>query len=133
MNRRTFLYSGAVASATLAFPRFERLLASTGGSGWRTFEVTTRVEVLEPSGTTFVWLPAALLKETPYQKTLSNTFQAEGGAAELVLNKEDEYGIVTAKFPEGVRPVLTLTSKVMTRDVAVEVTKPGRSSGGRSP
>jgi len=133
MNRRTFLYSGAVASATLAFPRFERLLASTGGSGWRTFEVTTRVEVLEPSGTTFVWLPAALLKETPYQKTLSNTFQAEGGAAELVLNKEDDYGIVTAKFPEGVRPVLTLTSKVMTRDVAVDVTKPGRSSGGRSP
>jgi transglutaminase-like putative cysteine protease len=126
MNRRTFLYSGAIASASLTLPRSARLFASTDPSGWRTFEVTTRVEVLSPSGTTFVWLPAALLKETRYQKTLSNTFHAEGGTAELVVNKEDDYGIVTAKFPEGVRPVLTLTSKVSTRDVAVDVTKPGR-------
>src|SRR5262245_19154631 len=119
MNRRTFLYSGAVASATLAMPRSARLFASTG-SGWRTFEVTTRVEVLSPSGTTLVWLPAALLNETRYQRTLSNTFQAEGGTADLVVNREDGYGIVTAKFREGARPVLTLTSKVMTRDVEVD-------------
>src|SRR5262245_48861607 len=126
MNRRTFLYSGAVASATLALPRSARVFASTGGSVWRTFEVTTRVEVLSPSGTTFVWLPAALLNETRYQRTLSNTFQAEGGTADLVVNKEDEYGIVAAKFEEGARPVLTLTSKVMTRDLEVDVKKPGR-------
>ena len=117
MNRRTFLYSGAVASAGLAFPKSARLFASTNEPGWRTFEVITRVEVLNPSGTTFVWLPAALLKNTRYQTTLSNTFQAEGGTAELVVNKEDDYGIVTAKFPEGAHPVLTLTSRVMTRDV----------------
>src|SRR5262245_47189282 len=100
MNRRTFLYSGAVASATLTVPRPVRLFASTGEPRLRTFEVTTRVEVLNPSGTTLVWLPAALLNETRYQKTLSNTFQAEGGTAELVVNKEDEYGIVTARFPD---------------------------------
>ena len=126
MNRRTFIYSSAVASARLALPRSSRLFASTGESGWRTFEVTTRVEVLNSSGATFVWLPAALLKETRYQKTLSNTFQAEGGTAELVVNKEDEYGIVAGKFPEGARPVLTLTSKVSTRDVSVDVAKQGR-------
>jgi transglutaminase-like putative cysteine protease len=126
MNRRTFIYSGAVASATLALPRPGRLFASTSEAGWRTFEVTTRVEILNPTGATYMWLPAALLKNTRYQTTLSNTFQAEGGAAELVVNKDDDYGIVTAKFPEGVRPVLTLTSKVSTRDVAVDVTKPGR-------
>ena len=126
MNRRTFIYSGAVASATLALPRPGRLFATTNEPGWRTFEVTTRVEILNPTGTTYVWLPAALLKNTRYQTTLSNTFQAEGGTAEMVVNKDDDYGIVTAKFPEGARPVLTMTNKVMTRDVAVDVTKPGK-------
>jgi hypothetical protein len=35
---------------------------------WRMFEVTTRVQILKPSGSAQVWLPAALLGETPYHK-----------------------------------------------------------------
>jgi hypothetical protein len=127
MNRRTFLYTGAVASATLSLPRGLRAFATTDrAAGWRTYEATTRVEVLNPSGTTRVWLPAALLKETRYQKTLSNVFHAEGGTVEMVENKDDDYGIVSATFPPGATPVLTLTCRAMTKDVAVDVTAPGR-------
>ena len=81
---------------------------------WRTFEVTTRVEVLKPSGTTRVWLPAALL--APFQRTLANDFKAEGGTAELVENKADVLGIVVAEFPAGVKPAVTLTSRITTRN-----------------
>jgi len=120
MDRRQFLKSAAAASATLALPRVGRALGqASADSGWRTFEVTTRVELLSPSGPSLVWLPAAQLKETPYQKTLANTVGAEGGAAELV--KYDGFGIVTGKYGAGARPVLTLTSRVSTRNYTVDL------------
>ena len=50
----------------------------TTSGRWRTFQVTTRVEVLKPSGATRVWVPAALISETPFQKTLANTFNCRG-------------------------------------------------------
>ena len=78
-----------------------------------------------------MWLPAALLRETPYQKTLANTFQAEGGTAELVEHKADALGIVAAKFPEGAKPVLTLTSRVSTQNYAVDLSAARQGAEGR--
>ena len=71
MNRREFLQAAGVASASLALLKTERLEAEES-AGWRTFEVTTRVEVLNPSGATRVWVPTAQVSGTPYQKVLSN-------------------------------------------------------------
>ena len=128
MNRRDFVRSAGAVSAVLALPRAARLFAlGEGPGGWRTFEATTRVEILKTSGETFVWLPAALLRETPYQKTLANTFHAEGGTAELVENKADALGIVTARFPAGAKPVLTLTCRVSTRNYSVDLSAPGKA------
>ncbi|HTO76704.1 MAG TPA: transglutaminase domain-containing protein [Thermoanaerobaculia bacterium] len=129
MNRRTFLKSTGAISASLALPGTRRLLAlgETRADGWRVFEVTTRVEVLKPSGTTLVWLPTPLLDETPFQKTLASDFHAEGGSAELVRKPEDALGIVAAKFPDGVRPVLTSTCRVATRDYSVDLSAPGKA------
>ena len=128
MNRREFLQSAGAVSAAIALPTTPRLLALAGTTrGWRTFEVTTRVEILKPSGATRVWLPAALIREAPFQKTLANDFRAEGGTVELVANRADAVGIVSASFPEGVRPVLTLTSRVSTRDYAVDLAAPGKA------
>src|SRR5262245_11566769 len=127
MNRRSFLRSAGAISASLALPRSARLLALARPSApWRTFEVTTRVEVRKPSGVTYVWLPAALLRDTPFQKTISNEFRAEGGTAELVKKETDALGIVSARFPEGAKPVVTLTSRVQTRNYAVDLAAPGK-------
>ena len=131
MNRRKFLQSAGVVSASLALPKSARLLALVQSPGsWRTFEVTASVEVLNPSGTTRVWLPAALLRDTVFQKTLANDFRAEGGKVELVENKADALGIVAATFPAGVKPVLTLTSRVSTRDYAVDLATPAKAGKG---
>src|SRR5580704_5276919 len=120
MNRRDFLRSSGAVSAALAFPKTGRLLAQGAGSdSWRTFEVRMRVEILKSSGATRVWLPAALSGKTPFQKTLSNEFSAEGGTARMVEGKDDAVGIVVAEFPAGVKPVLTLTSRVATKNYAV--------------
>jgi transglutaminase-like putative cysteine protease len=135
MNRRYFVRSAGAVSASLAFPRTSRLLAEgTTSGGWRTFEVKTRVEILKSSGATRVWLPAALSTKTPFQKTLSNEFRAEGGNGRIVESRADGLGIIAAEFPAGVTPVLTLTSRVATRNYAVDLTTPGRGaeSGNRA-
>jgi transglutaminase-like putative cysteine protease len=127
MNRRDFLRSAGIASASLALPKSARLFAqSITPNHWRTFELTTRAEILTSSGTTRVWLPTALIEETPYQRTLANRFNAEGGTAKMVESKADALGIVTAEFPAGVKPVLTLTSRIATRNYAVDLSAPAK-------
>ncbi len=125
MNRRDFVRS---AAASLAFPKPGCLLAETDPSaGWRTFEVKTRVEIASSSGAR-VWLPAALTAETPYQKTLANEFKAERGAARIVRSSADGLAIIAAEFPAGATPVLTLTSRVATRNYSVDLSSPRRGS-----
>src|SRR5690242_16123623 len=128
MNRRDFLRSAGVVSAGFVFPELGQVAEAVPSERWRTFEVKTRVEILKPSGKTRVWLPGALLGRTPFQRTLSNEFSAEGGRAKLVEGKADGLGIVAAEFPAGVRPVVTLTSRVETRDYAVDLSTSGTVS-----
>jgi transglutaminase-like putative cysteine protease len=118
MNRRTFL------SSTACIALSGRL--SAADDAWRTFEVTTRVEILKLSGITRIWLPAPLTVNTPFQKTLANQFTAEGGKAQIIKNPADALGILTAEFPSGARPVLTLTSRVTTKNHAIDLSAPGK-------
>ena len=129
MNRRDFLRSAGVAAAALAMPKMGRAgQASTASAGgWRTFEVTTHVEVLKPSGVTRIWLPEALIVDTPFQKTLANTSSAEGRGTKVVENRPDALGILAAEFPDGVAPVLMLTSRVQLRNIAVDLSAPGKA------
>jgi transglutaminase-like putative cysteine protease len=106
----------------------ERALAEDAtSSGSRTFELKTRVEIAKSAEATRVWLPAALITETPFQKTLSNEFNADGGVAVVVRARADGLGIIAAEFPAGVTPILTLTSRVATRDYAVDLTAPAKT------
>jgi transglutaminase-like putative cysteine protease len=126
MNRRNFLQSGGIVSVSLAFAKARQLLSQvTTADRWRSFQVTTCVEVLKPSGTTRIWVPAALISETPFQKTLANTFNSEGGTARLVESKTDALGIIAAEFPAGVRPILTVTSRIATKDYVADLNARG--------
>jgi transglutaminase-like putative cysteine protease len=119
MNRRHFLRSAGAVAASFGFPN------AVASEGWRTFEVTTRVEVLKPSGTTRVWLPMGLLSDAPFQRTLANEFSAEGGTARIVKAGADGLGIVAAEFPAGVKPVLTLITRVATKNYTVDLSTSG--------
>jgi transglutaminase-like putative cysteine protease len=129
MNRRDFLQSGSIVSASLVFAKAGRLFSQAPTvDRWRTFQVTTRVEVIKASGTTRIWLPAALIREAPFQKTLANTFNCEGGTAKMVESKDDALGIIAAEFPSGVRPILTLTSRIATKNHAVDFSAPSKAT-----
>ncbi len=128
MNRRDFLCSASIAAAGIALPKTSRWIAPNAASdGWRTFEVTTHVEVLKTSGGTRIWVPGALIVETPFQKTLSNTFSAEGGSAKLVESKTDALSIIAAEFASGIKPSLTVTSRVATKNAVVDLSAPGHA------
>jgi transglutaminase-like putative cysteine protease len=125
MNRREFLTYASGAALGAALSKVDQALAHTPESAaWRTFEVTTRVEVLKPSGATRIWLPAALLGETPFQRTLANEFKADGGTAKLVEGQADAIGIVVAEFAAGAKPSVTLTSRVATKNYSIDLSKP---------
>jgi transglutaminase-like putative cysteine protease len=129
MNRRDFVRSAGAVSASLAFSKMACLPAEGAPSnGWRTFEVKTHVEILNPSGVTRVWLPVAFIGKTPFQQTLSNIFAAEGGSGRIVEVRGDGLGILTAEFPAGVKPALTLTSRVATRNYAIDLSAPRRGA-----
>ena len=127
MNRRAFLRSTSAVCAGLAFTKSTPLFADASSPGWRTFEVVTRVEVLKPNGVTHIWLPAALIRETPYQKTLSNRFTADGGTAKLTTDKQSVLGIVSATYPANAKPVLTLTSHVSLKNYSVDLSSPSKA------
>ena len=124
MNRRELLTSAGIGTATLAFRGASLLFAE---SGWRTFEVVTRVEVMRPSGPTRVWVPTPLAIEMPFQKRAANTFKADGGTARIVEAKPDALGILVVDFPAGVQPLVTLTNRVATRDYSVDLGRGTRS------
>jgi transglutaminase-like putative cysteine protease len=128
MKRRHFLRSAGVASVAMIFPKAGRLFAEgTTAEAWRTFEVTTTVQVLKPSGTTRIWIPAALVRPAPFQKTLANDFKADGGTAKLIESMQDSLGIIAAEFPSGVTPMLTATSRITTRNFTVDLSLPGKA------
>src|SRR6266481_3421469 len=118
MNRRDFLQNAGAASAGLVLAK---PMLTKPAADWRRFEVMTRVEVLKPVGATRIWVPAALLQQTPYQQTLANTFNAPGAKARFVERADDALGLVAAEFPAGAPAVVTVTSRVATRNVSVDV------------
>jgi transglutaminase-like putative cysteine protease len=59
--------------------------------------------------------------ETPFQKTLANTFNCEGGTVKVVESKTDGLGIIAAEFPAGVKPLLTVTSRISTKNCAIDL------------
>jgi transglutaminase-like putative cysteine protease len=128
MNRRDFLRSTGMASAA-ALPALGPALAraeSGRGEAWRVFDVTTRVEILKPEGVTRVWVPTPLLEDTPFQKTLGNAFDAQGGTARLEKDPRYGAGMVAAEWAEGTKPVLVHTARFATRNIAVDTTLPRR-------
>ena len=133
MQRRDFLRFAGLASSGAVLPAaISRAFAQSPADRWRIFEVTTRVEVLKPAGKTRVWLPTPLTVDTPYQKSLGSTFNAEGAAGSAASDPAWGLGMVWAEWETGAKPVLTLVSRFATRDVAVDLAKPIKVAGDRA-
>lgn len=92
--------------------------------------MTTRVHVLRPVGVTRIWLPKALIAETPFQRHIASVVTCDGGSTRTIANRPEALGIVAAEFPRGTEPMLTLRTRVATRDWAVGDARAARVAGG---
>ncbi len=133
MHRRDFLRFAGLSSTGLLLPATAtRAFAQSPTDRWRTFEVTTRVEVLKPAGTTRVWVPTPLTVDTPYQKSLGTVFNAEGAEGRVASDAHWGLGLVWAEWAQGAKPAITIVSRFATRDVAVDLSKPEGDTASRA-
>jgi transglutaminase-like putative cysteine protease len=126
MDRRAFLKTTALASVGAGLLRMPGTAAgAASGDQWRLFEVTTRVEVLNPTGVTRAWIPLPLAPDTDYHKTLGRTWSGNEDGARLVRDAKYGTALVVAEWAAGTRaPALEVVTRVATRDRQVDLTGP---------
>ena len=89
-------------------------------AGWRTFEVTTTVQLREPGGDATLWLPLPSV-DTPWQRTLETSWSGNSSSAQLDADGDTGARILVAKFGAATaQPTLVLTNRVQTQNRAVD-------------
>src|SRR5574340_978124 len=129
MQRREFLWSSVALAAGTMWPAGRALAAFSPSpdSGWRTFEVTHRVEVLQPEGTTRVWLPLPSVQEQDWIRNMGNLCQGNALTARVLRNPEYGAEMLYAEWASDEKPVLEVTSRFATRDRAVDLQRSGKA------
>ena len=95
-------------------------------NGWRVFEVSMRAEVLRGGSETRVWLPLPSLDEAAWIRPMGNLWQ--GNAANMQIARDPVYGaqmLVATWGAETAAPVVEVTSRIATRDRAIDFSQPG--------
>ena len=130
MQRREFLWTSAALAAGVMWPQGRSMAAfnPTRDNGWRVFEVTHRVEVMQPEGTTRVWLPLPSVQEEGWIRNMGNLWQGNALTARLLRNPEYGAEMLYAEWEAGEKPVLEVTSRVATRDRAIDLARPGQAA-----
>jgi len=124
MERREFLKRGLTVSAGIALGGLQKFtgLASGNEAKWRTFEVTTRLEVTEPIGAVRAWVPVPLTVNTDYFKREPDSWTGNYKAARAVQYDKHGTGMVFAEWAPGEKaPSLEVKSRFMTRDRQVDL------------
>ena len=124
MRRRNFI--GAVSSAlfSAALGRSLRSARADQEPVWRSFEVKTTINVREAAGVTRAWLPIPAVRSA-YQRVLGNLWEGNVRSARIVADPASYTTMLYAQWARGqAQPMIELTSRVDTRDVQVDFTKP---------
>ena len=125
MNRRDFIKGGLTVSAGLALgiPKITDL-AYANDAKWRTFEVTTRLEVTDPVGAVRAWVPVPLTTNTDYFKREPDSWTGNYKSAKAVQYDKYGTGMVFAEWAPGEKaPSMEVKSRFTTRDRQVDLNR----------
>ena len=130
MQRREFLWSSVALAAGVMWPagRAGAAFNPSPEGGWRTFEVTHRVELLQPEGTSRVWLPLPSVQQDDWIRNMGNQWQGNALSARLQRNAEYGAEMLYAEWAPGEKPVLEVTSRFATRDRAIDLEGAGKAA-----
>src|SRR5689334_9567218 len=88
--------------------------------GWRSFEVSTTVQLRAGNEPATVWLPIAAL-DTPWQRTLGSSWSGNASSMRVVADGDTGARILVARFESTVaEPTVVLVDKVQTQSRAVD-------------
>jgi len=133
--RRAFLQTSAAALSASALPltawaqtaapaaSVNRTFTPTPGT-WRTFEVTTRVDIAKPQGATKVWLPIPSIN-SDWQRSLESSYSSNG---QTKMSVDGKYGarMLQVEFAAAEpQPFVELTSRVQTQNRAQDLSTKG--------
>ncbi|MEK9953717.1 MAG: transglutaminase domain-containing protein [Curvibacter sp.] len=125
--RRHFLMNAAALAAAYTAPQVQAQPAAAARSrsftprpgAWRTFEVTTRVDVQQAEGQTRVWLPVPSI-DSDWQRSVASHYASNG---QTRMTSDARYGarLLQIEFAPGeTKPWVELSSRIQTRDRAID-------------
>lgn len=129
LARRQFLKKTTLAAVVTAFPAINfaqdsapaREFSPQSGQ-WRTFDVTTRIDISKPDGATRVWVPLPSVN-SDWQQSLDSRFTSNG-KTELISNVKDGASLLYAEFAaDQAAPFVEVTSRVQTQNRSVDWTR----------
>jgi transglutaminase-like putative cysteine protease len=127
--RRSLLKGAAAACALSGVPSFALAQASSPATRrfepqagqWRTFEVTTRVDLADAKGPARVWLPVPSIN-SDWQRSLESSYQSNG-SSRMTSDGVDGARMLYTQFAAGVTPFVELTSRVQTQSRFVDISQ----------
>lgn len=124
MSRRDLVKATAASLMLAALPSVRAQEAARRfepkPQGWRTFEVTTTVQLRDAKGEAILWLPVPSL-DTPWQRTLDSSWSGNSSDVRLAADGDTGARVLVARFDAGTPlPTVVLTNRVQTQNRAVD-------------
>lgn len=92
-------------------------------SEWRTFEITTTINLKSKSGQTKLWFPLPLNQDTLFQRTLGHTWIGNPANASMRRLPDGDLEVFFCEWPDSSDARLQLTTLVTTADRHFDITK----------
>lgn len=132
IDRRHFLGGAAALGLVSGLPvRAARAAADipalpAADPSWHTYDVTTRIDVLSPEGVSRAWIPLPSVTAADWIKPMGDQWTIKNGRAKRQEVGPYKAGMLTVEWPVGTKqPVIEVTSRISTRDRAVDLAQPG--------
>ncbi|SFB07847.1 Transglutaminase-like enzyme, putative cysteine protease [Poseidonocella pacifica] len=90
LNRRLLMKSGIAAAAAFTLPRSGEAAFNPSPSGWRRFELTTRIDLPQNDGPAQVWVPVPSISEGDWMRAEPASWT--GNADDVVLRSDPASG-----------------------------------------
>jgi transglutaminase-like putative cysteine protease len=95
----------------------------------RAYEVTTRLEILNPTGVTRAWVPLPLADETDYHRSLGYTWSGNAESVDVVNDPRYGAAMGVAQWPAGTAtPTFEVVARISTQDRQVDLSAPGTAA-----
>ncbi|NBQ69225.1 MAG: transglutaminase domain-containing protein [Nitrosomonadaceae bacterium] len=124
MKRRAFMQAALATPFIAGLPALRFAVAAPKGEDWRTFELSTKLEITNPSGASRAWVPLPYTAKTSWHKPLSNTWTGNGRMSVITEPKYCMEMLYVEWQKNEKAPVLEVISRFATRNRAVDFSKP---------